>query len=175
MDNWFHPTLFWACNYLSMLVLKLNNVSKMGHTSPRGQCVQTVSSHILYCPWSRFNTARFCTQRDDDKIRWNFEHTKSTPYLALTGKRHMGCFSRIPGATWPLDIESNIVFTVVSVVISAIVIISVFSCIMNAICLATNYVAVTCDGGTASSQITQAFHQTVSYIYIYIESESVTH
>ena len=28
MDKWFHPTLYWACDYLSMLGLKLNHVSK---------------------------------------------------------------------------------------------------------------------------------------------------
>ena len=31
MDKWFHPTLYWACDYLSMLGLKLNHVSKRGH------------------------------------------------------------------------------------------------------------------------------------------------
>ena len=30
MDKLFHPTLLWACNYLSMLGLKLNHVSKRG-------------------------------------------------------------------------------------------------------------------------------------------------
>ena len=29
MDKWFHPTLYWACDYLSMLGLKLHHVSKM--------------------------------------------------------------------------------------------------------------------------------------------------
>ena len=33
MDKQFHPALFWACNYLSMLGLKLNHVSKRGHWS----------------------------------------------------------------------------------------------------------------------------------------------
>ena len=31
MDKWFHPTLYQACDYLSMLGLKLNHVSKRGH------------------------------------------------------------------------------------------------------------------------------------------------
>ena len=31
MDKSFHPTLYQACNYLSMLWLKLNHVSKWGH------------------------------------------------------------------------------------------------------------------------------------------------
>ena len=29
-DKWFHPTLYWSCNYLSMLGLKINLVSKRG-------------------------------------------------------------------------------------------------------------------------------------------------
>ena len=28
MDMYLHPTLYWACDYLSMLELKLNHVSK---------------------------------------------------------------------------------------------------------------------------------------------------
>ena len=28
MDKYFHPTLYWACDYLSMLGLELNHVSK---------------------------------------------------------------------------------------------------------------------------------------------------
>ena len=31
MDKWFHPTVYNGCNYLSMLGLKLNHVSKSGH------------------------------------------------------------------------------------------------------------------------------------------------
>ena len=30
MDKWFHPTLFWACDYSFMLGLRLNHVSKRG-------------------------------------------------------------------------------------------------------------------------------------------------
>ena len=30
MDKWFHPKLCWTCDYLSMLGLKLNHVSKRG-------------------------------------------------------------------------------------------------------------------------------------------------
>ena len=33
MDKQFHPTFYQACNYLSMLGLKLNHVSKRGHWS----------------------------------------------------------------------------------------------------------------------------------------------
>ena len=35
MDKWIHPTLYWKCDYLSMLGLKLNHVSK------RGPCLVT--------------------------------------------------------------------------------------------------------------------------------------
>ena len=31
MDKWFHPTLYWACDYLSMLGVKFIHVSKRGH------------------------------------------------------------------------------------------------------------------------------------------------
>ena len=31
MDKYFHPTLYWACDCLSMPELKLNHVSKRGH------------------------------------------------------------------------------------------------------------------------------------------------
>ena len=30
MNKWFHPTFYWACDYLSMLGLKLNHISKRG-------------------------------------------------------------------------------------------------------------------------------------------------
>ena len=33
MDKEFHPTFYQACDYLSMLGLKLNHVSKRGHKS----------------------------------------------------------------------------------------------------------------------------------------------
>ena len=33
MDEWFHPTVYWACDYLSMLELKLYHVSKRGPSS----------------------------------------------------------------------------------------------------------------------------------------------
>ena len=36
MDNWFHPTPYSACNYLSMLGLKLTHVDKRG---PRSEWV----------------------------------------------------------------------------------------------------------------------------------------
>ena len=52
MDKYFHPTLYWACDYLSMLGLKLNHVSKRGHSR---QCYvmpkiehQSISSHLSY-------------------------------------------------------------------------------------------------------------------------------
>ena len=33
MDKKFRPILYWVCNYISMLGLKLNHVSKRGHWS----------------------------------------------------------------------------------------------------------------------------------------------
>ena len=37
MNNLFHPTLFWACDYLSMLKLKIFHVSKRGNWLSRRQ------------------------------------------------------------------------------------------------------------------------------------------
>ena len=43
MDKLFHPTLYWACNYLSMLGLKLNHVSKRHpRTHPSGSPNATI-------------------------------------------------------------------------------------------------------------------------------------
>ena len=44
MGNWLYPTLYWACDYLYMLRLKLIYVSKNG---PRTQCVMSVSTSLL--------------------------------------------------------------------------------------------------------------------------------
>ena len=48
MDKWLHPTLYWACDYLSMLGLKLNQASKRDPKPPL-LCfyiiVLTVSTH----------------------------------------------------------------------------------------------------------------------------------
>ena len=38
MDKYFHPAVYWVCDYLSMLRFKLTHVSKMGpgvHQSTR--------------------------------------------------------------------------------------------------------------------------------------------
>ena len=40
MDKWFHPIHYNGCDYLSMLGLKLNHVSKRGH---RSQCVNSAT------------------------------------------------------------------------------------------------------------------------------------
>ena len=48
MDKQFHPTLFWARNYLSMLGLKLNHVSKRGHSkaTPKNVHMDWLYDHI---------------------------------------------------------------------------------------------------------------------------------
>ena len=48
MDKLFHPTLFWACNYLSMLGLKLNHVSKRGHSSDKTNEIQSFLTTCHY-------------------------------------------------------------------------------------------------------------------------------
>ena len=42
MDKWFHPTLYWGCNYLSILGFKLIHVSKRGHG-----CLGAISGGII--------------------------------------------------------------------------------------------------------------------------------
>ena len=45
-DKQSHPTLDWACDYLSMLGIKLNHVSKRGHWSSRGQSVLEIPTGL---------------------------------------------------------------------------------------------------------------------------------
>ena len=44
MDKWFRPTFYWACDYLSMLGLKLNHVNKRGPWSLASDI--NLSSHL---------------------------------------------------------------------------------------------------------------------------------
>ena len=50
MEKYFHPTLYWTCDYLSMLVFKLFHVSKRG---PMGQvwkiCIIAVEGNNRKC------------------------------------------------------------------------------------------------------------------------------
>ena len=46
MDKKFHPTLYWACDYLSMLRWMLNHVSKRG---PRVQFLSVTQSKLRLC------------------------------------------------------------------------------------------------------------------------------
>ena len=48
MDKQFHPTLYWACDYLSMLVLKLIRVSKRGPWWYNHNKTQQNLVHILW-------------------------------------------------------------------------------------------------------------------------------
>ena len=50
MDNKCHPTLYWVCDYLSMLGLKSINVRKKGPSSFRRQASVTWLSSIGDCP-----------------------------------------------------------------------------------------------------------------------------
>ena len=51
MDKQFHPTLYQACNYLYMLGLKLNHVSKRGHSQWTGSSL--VQIRTCQCPMSQ--------------------------------------------------------------------------------------------------------------------------
>ena len=59
MGKWFHPTHFWTCDYLSMLGLKLNHVSKKGYwwdvcALPRSSDAHT-HTHINQIKFARDN------------------------------------------------------------------------------------------------------------------------
>ena len=61
MDKLFHPTLYWSCDYLSVLGLKLNHVSKRG---PR--CI--LRPHWW---WSTRVRARYIASYDSSKYPHN--------------------------------------------------------------------------------------------------------
>ena len=45
-DMWFHPTLYWACDYLYMLRYKLIHISKRGHI---GYCLEPDYWGVCVC------------------------------------------------------------------------------------------------------------------------------
>ena len=51
MDKWFHPTLYQTCDYLSMLGLKWNRVSKMGPVSILYQLMIWLIHHTIQTFW----------------------------------------------------------------------------------------------------------------------------
>ena len=53
MDKWFDPTLYWACDYLSMLGLKSTHISKRGAwgiNSIRNTYFKITFLQLLYLP-----------------------------------------------------------------------------------------------------------------------------
>ena len=56
MDKSFHPTLYLACNYLSMLGLKLNHVSKRGHRCP----IEVIVRRYRYCSITINSSPHIC-------------------------------------------------------------------------------------------------------------------
>ena len=62
MDKLFHPTLYWVCDYLSMLGLRLNHVSKSGLRS--------------YCKWKGCICDR-AAERRFSKLTIHFSKTES--------------------------------------------------------------------------------------------------
>ena len=47
MHKWFPPTLYWVCDYLSMMGLKLIHVSKRGPRSQKWVCRAWISNCML--------------------------------------------------------------------------------------------------------------------------------
>ena len=64
MGKQFHPTLYCACDYLSMLGLKLNHISKRGHRT-----IPLVAGEWLpTCQWSHLNGQH--AAHKSTKINW---------------------------------------------------------------------------------------------------------
>ena len=65
MDKSFHPKLHWACDYLSMLALKLNHVSKRGHKCRCFCCLIFPHKVIL----TKFH-ATLCVKKSSEFLRF---------------------------------------------------------------------------------------------------------
>ena len=55
MDKWFHPTLYNGCNYLSILCLKLNHVSKRNPRCPG----KVMTAKLSMFPFGKINNHWF--------------------------------------------------------------------------------------------------------------------
>ena len=60
MDKYFHPTLYWACDYLSMMWLQLIYVNKRGQSSPYSYSWK-ISTH-LYCLFNVMDIDKLMTE-----------------------------------------------------------------------------------------------------------------
>ena len=77
MDELFHPTFHWACDYLSMLGLKLINVSKRGHlqqtaTNKKSRVPALLSWNITYRYFSCDIKVVQLIQCRNTAIEWNW-------------------------------------------------------------------------------------------------------
>ena len=64
-DKQFHPTLSWACDYLSMVGLKLNRVSKRG---PRASSQVSPNINVVECCMLCTNTSWNVNSRADSGL-----------------------------------------------------------------------------------------------------------
>ena len=74
MDKLFHPTSYNGCNHLSMLGLKLNHVSKMGHCSLRVMICRFRTCHVKLYLLNNRSAGSYCSQptwhTHDDGMKW---------------------------------------------------------------------------------------------------------
>ena len=76
MDKQFHPTLYNGCNYLSMLGLKLNHVSKRGHRRRKCHFVDS----CLALPGQSWGVCCIMKTMTDGVITTPYSYTASVPF-----------------------------------------------------------------------------------------------
>ena len=94
MDKQFHPIHYNGCNYLSMLGLKLNHVSKRGHCRP--YCIRFFDNTI---DWTSINWVSIIDwdkvpvfpRYTDDRI-WQYNHLRHTTTIKYDNNWKGGYF-----------------------------------------------------------------------------------
>ena len=85
MDKWFHPTFYNECNYLSMLGLKLNHVSKRSHwwwtLNPAGSTYSDFTWFIM--------SIHYFTEILIHTLKLSNEATLSSDKFQMDGLRHV--------------------------------------------------------------------------------------
>ena len=93
MDKWFHPILYNGCNYLSMLGLKLNHVSKRGYW-----CLMLQLNYKI--TQSQLNIAIYMISRlnNNDKVSEKIRTRKKGRCLNFV--KNVGCRKHHPFQNW---------------------------------------------------------------------------
>ena len=75
MDKYFHTTLYWACDYLSMLGLKVIHISKSGHRL----------APVADIPFTQYNDVKWKNKKGDGfkcQMKWFSKELFSYVYMA---------------------------------------------------------------------------------------------